>query len=94
MTSNNIIVFPNSTTTPSSIEEMRELIDENKRDAIELAIDEVIPELLNKLGSFNLYIDNEKDIGMIVEAIKSGLLRSNNIKHELQSITDRLIKII
>ena len=93
MNSNNIILFPNSISTPS-VEEMRDLIDENKRDAIDLAIDEVIPELLSNLGSFNLYIDNEKDIGMIVEAIKSGLLRSNNIKHELQSITDRLIKII
>ena len=60
----------------------------------ELILDEVVPDLLNHLGSFNFYIQDEKDIGMVLESIKSGVFRTMNIKHELQDVTDQLIKIV
>ena len=53
-----------------------------------------MPDLLNHLGSFNFYIQDEKDIGMVLESIKSGVFRTMNIKHELQDVTDQLIKIV
>lgn len=94
--SNKVLFFPKEKleTAPQSLEEVVAQIDENQREAVEAALDEVIPDLLNSLGSFNLYIEDEKDIGMVLESIKSGIFRTMNIKHELQDVTDQLIKII
>lgn len=94
--SSKVLFFPKDKleSAPQSLEEVVAQIDENQREAVEAALDEVIPDLLNSLGSFNLYIEDEKDIGMVLESIKSGIFRTMNIKHGLQDVTDQLIKII
>ena len=94
--SNKVLFFPKDKleTAPQSLEEVILKIDENQREAVETALDEIVPDLLNHLGSFNFYIQDEKDIGMVLEAIKSGVFRTMNIKHELQDVTDQLIKIV
>ena len=96
MISNNIIVFPKdrNDTPPQRLEDVLDIADENQREAVEAAVDEVVPMLLSNLGKFNLYIEDEKDIGMIIESIKSGVFRSLNIKHDLQEYTDQLIKLV
>lgn len=93
---NKVLFFPKEKieSAPQSLEEVILKIDENQREAVEAALDQVVPDLLNHLGSFNLYIDDERDVGMLLEAIKSGVLRSMNIEHRLQSVTDQLIKIV
>lgn len=94
--SSKVLFFPKDKleSAPQSLEEVVAQIDENQREAVEAALDEVIPDLLNSLGSFNLYIEDEKDIGMVLESIKSGIFRTMNIKHGLQDVTDQLIKIV
>ena len=91
-----VLFFPKDKleTAPQSLEEVISKIDENQREAVKAALDEVVPDLLNHLGSFNLYIEDEKDVGMVLEAIKSGVFRTMNIEHGLQDVTDRLIKIV
>lgn len=93
---NNIIIFPKdkSDSPPQSLEEVIDQIDNNQREAVEAAVDEIVPEILSKLSTFNMFIEDEKDIGMIIESIKSGVLRNMKIKHELQEITDQVIKIV
>ena len=63
--SSKVLFFPKDKleSAPQSLEEVVAQIDENQREAVEAALDEVIPDLLNSLGSFNLYIEDEKDIG-------------------------------
>lgn len=94
--SSKVLFFPKDKieSAPQSLEEVVALIDVNQREAVEAALDEIVPNLLNSLGSFNLYIDDEKDIGMVLESIKSGVFRTMNIKHGLQDVTDQLIKIV
>jgi len=92
----NVIMFPKEKldSPPQSLDDMLEKLEDNQREAVEEALDQVIPGLISSLAKYNLYISDEKDLGMIVEAVKSGIYRSMNINHNLQEITDQLIRIV
>jgi len=79
---------------PQSINDMLSKLEDNQREAVEEALDFVIPGLIADLSKYNLYISDEKDLGMVIEAVKSGIFRTIKIKHNLQEITDQLIKIL
>lgn len=92
----NVIMFPKEKldSPPQSIDDMLSKLEDNQREAVEEALDHVIPGLIGSLAKYNLYISDEKDLGMVIEAVKSGIFRTINIRHNLQEITDQLIKIL
>jgi len=92
----NVIMFPKDRldSPPQSIEDVMSKLEDNQREAVEEALDMVIPGLIASLAKFNLYISDEKDLGMVVEAVKSGIFRTLKIEHNLQEVTDQLIKIV
>ncbi|NDG30612.1 hypothetical protein EB118_11145 [bacterium] len=92
----NVIMFPKDKldSPPQSIDDMLHKLEDNQREAVEEALDQIIPGLIASLAKYNLYISDEKDLGMVIEAVKSGIFRTINIKHNLQEITDQLIKIL
>ena len=92
----NVIMFPKEKldSPPQSLDDMLEKIEDNQREAVEEALDQVIPGLIASLAKYNLYISDEKDLGMVVEAVKSGIYTTMKIDHNLQEITDQLIRIV
>ncbi|NBW15596.1 MAG: hypothetical protein EBR82_47180 [Caulobacteraceae bacterium] len=92
----NVIMFPKEKldSPPQSLDDMLNKLEDNQREAVEEALDKVIPGLIASLAKYNLYISDEKDLGMVIEAVKSGIFRTIKIKHNLQEITDQLIKIV
>jgi len=92
----NVIMFPKEKldSPPQSLDDMLNKLEDNQIEAVEEALDQVIPGLIASLAKYNLYISDEKDLGMVIEAVKSGIFRTIKIKHNLQEITDQLIKIL
>lgn len=92
----NVIMFPKDKldSPPQSIDDVLHKLEDNQREAVEEALDQIIPGLIASLAKYNLYISDEKDLGMVIEAVKSGIFRTINIRHNLQEITDQLIKIL
>lgn len=92
----NVILFPKEKldSPPQSLDDILEKLEDNQREAVEEALDQVIPCLIASLANYNLYVSDEKDLGMIVEAVKSGIYRTIKINHKLQEITDQLIRIV
>lgn len=59
----------------------------------DLIVDGAVGKVLQHLDERGYNIYNEKDIGLICEAINSALRRIENKKHSLQELADKIIVV-
>jgi len=93
MTANNVITFPNSGRVVT-ISDVQDRIQDVKVTHIEETLELLVPMLMNQfmLLGFNIdYMNNAKDIALIVESIKSMLMKYYNMEHSIQEIIDKLV---
>lgn len=93
----NVIQFPlrNRTNfTQDHLEEMREQAILNKIEFVEFVTDELMEELFFKVGmlGFNFEDDDfNKDVALVIESLRSMILKSMGISHGLQQAAQSLI---
>ena len=93
MTANNVITFPNSGRV-ITISDVQDRIQDVKVTHIEETLELLVPMLMNQfmLLGFNIdYMNNAKDVALIVESIKSMLMKYYNMEHSIQEIIDKLV---
>lgn len=89
----NILQFPTNDRIVTK-DDVYDRINEVKNTHIDETLELVIPMLLNQfmLLGFDLdYMNNAKDIALIVEAIKSMLSKYYGMEHSIQDIIDKLV---
>lgn len=97
----NIILFPRkniNTVALKSLEEIRAESVKNKIVFVDDLVENLVADMIYKLGMEGIEIDITqtkylKDVGLMVESIKSFILRTMNIEHPIQMAADKLITI-
>jgi hypothetical protein len=93
----NVIQFPlkNRTNfTQDDLEEMREQALLNKIEFVEFVTDELMEELFFKVGMLGFNFEDQdfgKDVGLVIESLRSLILKSMGISHALQQAAEQLI---
>jgi len=93
----NIIQFPlkNRTNfTQEHLEEMREQALLNKIDFVGFVTDELMEELFFKVGMLGFNFDDDdftKDVALVIESLRSLILKSMGVNHGLQQAAQQLI---
>lgn len=99
MLSNNVVTFPKSSIDIKNISEVdvEEKIELLKQYHIEETLSVIIPSLFNKLEISGFMNDDEneylKDGALIVESIRSFMLKYYSIYHPFQQISNTLFYI-
>ena len=99
MLSNNVVTFPKSSIDLKNISEVdvEEKIELLKQYHIEETLSVIIPSLFNKLEISGFMNDDEneylKDGALIVESIRSFMLKYYSIYHPFQQISNTLFYI-
>lgn len=102
MSSNNVIQFPRRSTdriaAPQTVEEVIDSVESIKQLHIQETLETVVPILFDKLAAASFQPENElefmKDGALIVEAIRSFLLKLYDVNHPLQLIAEHLFEQI
>ena len=94
----NIVIFPrykanSKDRPPQNIDELRQVIAEERTWMIDEAIDEITPSILSAAHAFGLSIENEFDIGLIVESIRGAMLRSSGLYAPIQDVADSMVVV-
>ena len=97
----NVIIFPLknknlAAISNASLEEMKEKVEQNKIEFVNFVCAEVIEELFFKLNLIGFNFDGEeytKDGVLVIEALKSLLLKTMGLQHEMQLAAEKLIEI-
>ena len=82
MLANNVIAFPKAKTA---------VAEEGNCDEI---VDMAMEQAMTAMRVYYDHSINDKDIGLIVEAIRSKVYRDHSIHHPLQDLAERLITIV
>ena len=92
---NKIIVFPKTYkgTAPPTIEQVRENLKDHHFEMIEEITDEGAAAVLNVINSCGIHINNQYDIGFIIEAIRSMLMREAGYDNPVQEIADKMVVV-
>lgn len=93
----NIIFFPRHRTgdrPPQNVEELRELITIQKMEMIDDIIDDLLPSILSSLYSYGFNLDNDYDIGFVIESLRSAMQRSVGVENPIQAIADQLVIVV
>lgn len=101
-TSNNVIQFPRKPTdkivAPQTVEEVIDSVESIKQLHIQETLETVVPILFDKLAAASFQPENElefmKDGALIVESIRSFLLKLYDVNHPLQLIAEHLFEQI
>jgi len=94
--SNNIITFPRtarSLTPVLTLDQMSANMINTKKEMAEIAAIQLADELLFKINMYGFPISTEKcfkDAILVIEAIKSLILRSLDVDHELQEFVNEM----
>ena len=91
--SDNVIAFPrkNINGPPVSVEEMKQLIEDNKTEVIELFVEELTREIFTITANHGYEISHAKDVAYILISLKAILLRNENIYHPIQTFIDEVV---
>jgi len=96
----NIVHFPvknrNIASGNVSLEEMKERAEQNKIDFVNFVCAEVIEETFFKLNLIGFNFDEKtclKDTVFVHEALRSLLLKSMGLHHEMQLAAEKLIEL-
>ena len=95
----NIIKFPKPHKNPfvgSNLEELILQAAQNKMDFVSFLSSELIEELFYKLSIMGFTFDDPdyiKDSVLVVEAVKSLMLKTMGIEHSLQHAAEKLIEL-
>lgn len=89
---NNIIQFPISNTTPSNIEEFKKLFLENKLEVIDAFTDELMSEIIRICYAYGYLELDPKDISYLLIALKSMIMRHEDIHHSFHDRIDSFIE--
>lgn len=97
----NVIAFPRkniNTAALKSLEEIRADSIKNKMEYVDELTDDLLSEMFLKLNMSGIDIDITevkylKDVGLVVESVKSLVFKSMNIDHPIQLAADKLISI-
>lgn len=93
----NVIQFPlrNRTNfTQDHLEEMREQALLNKIEFVHFLTDEMAEELFYKIGMLGFNFDDDdfrKDVALVIESLRSLILKSMGVTHGLQHVAEQLI---
>lgn len=93
----NVIQFPlrNRTNfTQDHLEEMREQALLNKIEFVHFLTDEMAEELFYKIGMLGFNFDDDdfsKDVALVIESLRSLILKSMGVTHGLQQVAEQLI---
>ena len=93
----NVIQFPlrNRTNfTQDHLEEMREQALLNKIEFVHFLTDEMAEELFYKIGMLGFNFDDDdfsKDVALVIESLRSLILKSMGVTHGLQQAAEQLI---
>lgn len=92
---NNIIVFPKGFKDhpPQTLDELILRVSEEKQLMVEEAVDEVMSNLLGQCHAIGIPVENDFDIGFILGAIRSGMLRSVGEFDPMQEMADKMVVI-
>jgi 4-hydroxyphenylpyruvate dioxygenase-like putative hemolysin len=97
----NIVSFPKKSkrtfASLEHLEEMKQQVIENKIEFVEFVVEELVEEMLYKLNMIGFdFADDDyiKDGMLIVEGIKSLILKSMGIDHPLQETAEKMITIV
>jgi 4-hydroxyphenylpyruvate dioxygenase-like putative hemolysin len=80
--------------TQDDLEEMREQALLNKIEFVEFVTDELMEELFFKVGMLGFNFEDQdfgKDVGLVIESLRSLILKSMGISHALQQAAEQLI---
>lgn len=95
MKSNNIILFPSATYDGNlTVDKVIDQVTRNKMDAIDAVTDNVVAGLLQSLETFTIELNNDHDIGLICESVKSAIYREKGLEHPLQKAAESTIRIV
>ena len=97
----NVIQFPlknnnNNFISSQNIEEMKQQAENNKKEFVELIVNDITDELFFKLTMLGFDVASErcvKDIFLVVESLKSLVLKTVNVEHGMQLAAEKLIGI-
>lgn len=97
MISNNVVIFPkahrNFDRPPQTLEQLREAIQANHLEMIDEITDECIAAVLNTCYSCGISLTNQYDIGMMLESVRSSLMREAGMYNQMQGIADQLVAV-
>jgi hypothetical protein len=65
-----------------------------QREEFEDMVDDLMEEIIVYVGERGYSLENDHDLGLLCETIRSSLMRTNNDPHILQEIADHLVEII
>lgn len=87
----NVILFPKSKSggPPETMDELLENITSNRKEQIEVLMQELVPDLMSMLESYGIDLNqNEyiKDTAMVVETLSSALHRYFGIPHQFHDL--------
>lgn len=91
MTSNNVVRFPKNSSRSNDKKDLDESLDENKTRFADNLVDHYGTQLLGKLATHGITIDNPIfffDYMFAVEALRAAVHRSLDIKHPMHELLD------
>lgn len=98
---NNIVMFPKNKkdTVPQNQEELLKVIENTRKSVAEIIIEEVVNNMFQNMSRYNITVKEKnslpfmKDIGMIVESIRSGVYRSLEYSHVFHPISEKIFEL-
>jgi len=97
-TTDNIIPFPKKYRRPTTPEEdkakEKRILQEHQKIYCQVMCDEITENILVKLHGENIKVTDKnflRDYKLVSEALKSMMLRTQKIKHPLQTKTDKAV---
>jgi hypothetical protein len=92
---NNVIEFPKSFSgIPIDAAAIREELNDRKIEVIDELVDEALSEGFGVMHEFGFKASNQYDIGLIVEAMRSMLMREKGIFNPLQDMADQMVVVV
>lgn len=95
----NIIIFPLHRVAnakerpPQNVNELLEVIEEERMIMIDEIVDEIVPDILTATHQFGFPIDNDYDIGFLIEALRSAMMRSRGLENPMQEVADKMVVV-
>lgn len=91
----NIIFFPGMKreSPPQTIEEIVDRVTQTRKEHVDSVLYDLVPELMHLFGSYGLDVssnENIKDVAMIMESIKSMIMRQYNLSHPFHEMVDNI----
>lgn len=92
---NKVIVFPKSYkgSSPPSVEQVRENLRAHQIEMVEEITDEAVAAMLTVTSSVGIQINNQFDIGLVLESVRSMLMRDAGMDNPLQEIADKMVVV-